>query len=162
MYCRLSSMLARQREPRKNLPCGLCKPQLTMLTHLQSLRQSAFTHTASNSNFSAKVTILPCIAARRSSTRAFKGDTACFAAVGCVSMLGIAHCQCAAKKLACSCRGRGAKNLRHSNMHNFAMNTLSRPVTQLQSRCASMTSRLNAMQASEVNASSKLCCCPGL
>ena len=97
MYFRLSSMLARQREPRKNLPYGLCKLQLTVQTPLQSLQQSAFTHTASNSDFSAKVTTLPSITTGRSSKQIFLGDCA---ATGCVSMLCIAHCRCAVKKFA--------------------------------------------------------------
>ena len=159
MYFRLSSMLARQREPRKNLPYGLCKLQLTVQTPLQSLQQSAFTHTASNSDFSAKVTTLPSITTGRSSKQIFLGDCA---ATGCVSMLCIAHCWCAVKKLPCCCRGRGAKNLRYSIWRKGTLEALSGPVTRPQSSCASVTSRLKAIQTSKVNASSQLCCCPEL
>lgn len=90
MYCRLSIMPARQREPKKNLPCGVCKLQLTVQTPLQSLQQSAFTHTASSSNFSAKVKELPRITVERSSTQNFLGAFACCPAARCVSMLCIA------------------------------------------------------------------------
>ena len=76
MHCRLSSMLARHREQRKNLPCGLCKPELTVQTCVLSLQHSAFTHTASSSNFSAKVKELPRVTAKRSSSGTFLGETA--------------------------------------------------------------------------------------